>query len=197
MSKPKIYPVYLRIIVLLGLALWSLAGHSGSLENPSYSVYTPQIEKPSHDLAIERMLASMEAPDFYLATINKQLLLEKHAYPYLASVYEDIIKQFDQQKTTSLLIPIYKNYFTVDDAIAAEHYFSSALGIKVTHLIKSNLSQHQILKQLSDKELVLEQEYAHMRFKDPGIWLNISADFKLAANTIIDTMMTEIMASYD
>ena len=197
MFKLKIFFVYSRIITLLSLILWSLVSQCNELEIQPNPAINTLIEKSSHDLAIERMLESMQAPNYYLADLNKQLLLEKSTYPYLASVYETIIKQFDQQKTANLLIPIYKNYFTIDDAIVAEQYFNSALGIKVTHLVKSNLSQHEILKQLSDKELELEQKYAHMRFKDPGIWFNISADFKLAANTIINAMMKDIMANYD
>jgi len=152
--------------------------------------HTP--EQPSvHDDAVTAMIASMNASANFQTYLHSQLDLEKNEYPGLGSVYEDIKRHFDIQTTTDLLVPIYKTYFSVDDARIAERYFTSELGNKMTHLLQSNMSNSQIEKTLSKQEMRQELSYAKMRFKDPGVWFNISADFETAAALTIQNMLSK------
>jgi len=154
--------------------------------------HTPDHRSVHHD-AVTAMIASMNASSNFQTYLHSQLDQEKNVYPSLAYVYDDIKRQFDIQTTTNLLIPIYKQYFSVDDARIAERYFTSELGNKMTHLLQSNMSNRQIEKILSKQEMLQELSYAKMRFKDPGIWLNISADFDMAAGVTIQNILSKYM----
>jgi hypothetical protein len=144
-----------------------------------------------HDEAIVAMIASMNASSNFQTYLHSRLDVEKNSYPQLAHLYDDIKRQFDLQTTTDLLIPIYKNYFSSDEARTAERYFSSELGNKMTLLLQSNQSNIQIEKLLSNQEMAQELSYAKMRFKDPAVWLNISADFETAAGFTIQGMLSQ------
>jgi len=154
--------------------------------------HTPK-HQSVHDDAVTAMIASMNASSNFQTYLHSQLDLEKNVYPSLAYVYDDIKRQFDIQTTTNLLVPIYKNYFSVDDARIAQRYFSSELGNKMTHFLQSNMSNSQIEKMLSKQEMRQELSYAKMRFKDPGVWFNISADFETAAGLTIQNMLSKYM----
>ena len=55
------------------------------------------------------------------------------------------------------------------------------------------MSNSQIEKMLSKQEMRQELSYAKMRFKDPGVWFNISADFETAAGLTIQNMLSKYM----
>ena len=188
-----IIPIYCRNLINIKFLSAIKIFVTGSLIALSIACsHTPE-QQSVHDDAVTAMIESMNASSNFQTHLHSQLDQEKNVYPSLAYVYDDIKRQFDIQTTTNLLVPIYKNYFSVDDARIAQRYFSSELGNKMTHFLQSNMSNSQIEKMLSKQEMRQELSYAKMRFKDPGVWFNISADFETVAGLTIQNMLSKYM----